>query len=124
MVKVLDTVIPDVAKQLLDLFGTAAVVRLVSTTAYDPETMTATPVPVDVAVNLVLQQKRSERGRGQLSHAEAAVSTVLFSPLEPLPRAPTLGDRLVFGGEEHELLDLEPIYSGDLVAVWRGRIAR
>lgn len=124
MTTVLDPVLPGIARQVLDTFGTAVTLRLMNRAVYDPATMESLPgAPTDVAIRATIEPASGfgllEGGGLTTTHDEK----VTFAA-QGLPRPPTSGDRLVIGGVEHELGDLTPIYSGDLVAAYQARIGR
>lgn len=48
---------------------------------------------------------------------EEAASAVSFS-------APETGHRVKFGGREHDVVDIDPLYSGDQVATYRVHVRR
>lgn len=107
-----------VAKTLLNVFGTPAVISIQGTSVYDPETGTATQEEdAEYPVNISPPQgyKLSDidgssvlKGDMSTSIAACELSTI------PLPDKSSL----IFSGEKWRIVNVEPVYTGAIAALY------
>jgi len=115
MTGALDSEMIPLAAELADDLGKAVTLVRVSET-FDPATGNTTQTETTHLVNAVPPQAFSRtRIDGSLIQEG---DTLVALPAQPLSNAPTTEDKLRFGGETWTVIAVDPIYSGEKVALY------
>ena len=119
MTGALDSEILPLAKELADEFGKAVTLVSVSET-FDPATGNTTTTETTHLVNAVPPQAfNKSRIDGSLIQAG---DTVIGLPAQPLSDPPTTEDKLRFDGGTWTVVAVDPIYSGEQVALYNVQV--
>lgn len=134
MVTALDSALRAPIKQLLDIFGKEMVLILIARGGYNPATGKTdwiddetgqvedaeTEVTVKGIVNDHKGRSQEVRGADQVAIEEREITIAAYG----LPRAPKATDKLRFDGKEVQILEANPVWSGDLEAIFQLRVKR
>lgn len=124
---VLDAPLRNVAEQLLNQFGRPVTLHLVDLGDYDTNSGQAPALgEQDVTVRALDGDWRSRParpGEGGRNSSQGRDS-VLTIAAKGLPRDPTTRDEVIDGENTLQIQDVNPIYSGDLVALFELHVRR
>ena len=110
--------------KLIEKFGKQITLRFVSAGAYDPDTLSSAITPTDQTVRAIIEQYRARFQMGETGSAVREGDRQAWIAAKGLTRAPTTADRVVIDSEEYEILNLDPVYSGDQVAIYALHVRR
>ncbi len=113
---VLDDELVPVAKQMLDDFG-RDVVYVVDAGVFDPATSTVTDSKTDEAVKIVPPfpyERRFEDGDTIVEGDMLSYMAAQNSPVTPI-----LGATIKDGSQHWKIVNVDPIYSGNSLALWK-----
>lgn len=106
------------AERLIAKFGQKGTLRRITSTGpdYDP-----VQTSEDFACSLVdLDQSQAHVGDTLIQRGDRMV----YLSTEGLSIAPTLADRLLIGGTEHSIVDIQPLSPGGTVVFWQLQVRR
>lgn len=122
MTGALDSVFRPLAPALINKFGTAATLRR-RTSAFTASTGVATQTDADTAVVITppapFKESRIEKGLAIVGDMQCMVAA---QGLAIAPSAET--DHVVHAGIEWHVVDVQPVYSGNLVAAYKLHLRR
>lgn len=110
---ILDGVLPPVARDLIRQFG-ASVTLNVMTETFDPATQRGTQTPTAIPTKAVPDSYRASEIQGDV---QANDFKLIFAALL-LANPPKNGDHVTFRGQDGIILDVDPLFTGDLVAAY------
>ena len=123
---VLDGPARSVSAQLIRRFGRRVVLRFVPEATYDPGARATVDEPAaELAVSALFESYRADapalaEGADYTVTIAAADVDTLGAPF----RAPTTRDLVIVDGAELRILHVDPVYSGDQVALYRLHVRR
>lgn len=112
-----------VSQKVIDKFGKSVTLRIVTAGDFDPDTLTASNTDSDQTVNAVLTRpgggaQFSESGTIRLGDRMVTI------PAKNLTTAPNTSSLVVIDSKEYEVVEVNPVYSGDEVAIYELLVRR
>lgn len=121
---VLDAGLRSAADQLIRKFGKSMTLTLVTTASYDPATSATTGNnTTSVTVRGVIEQYKARFGEAEMDQVKRGDYQVTIAA-KGLTRAPATQDTLTFDSKVHEIVHVDPVYSGDQVAIFTLHVRR
>lgn len=113
----LDSTLRPLARRLVDSFGKAITLRRVSKGTYDPATGSLTgQTTADYPTNGVVRALEEKHLKNTLVEAGDMEITVAADGLDIAPDPST--DLVIVGLDTWDIISVEPIFSGELVALY------
>jgi|GEM_PF-1549567 len=115
----LDGPLPALALQLIRQFGEPATLTYVTRGSYDPATGTATKTSSAVEVSALVEHYRTHELGGTIQAGDLKV----IVPAKDLTK-PETDDRFTIGSRTYQVVNVKPVYSGELVAIYQLQVRR
>lgn len=119
----LDAPLRAVSQKVIDKFGKSVTLRIVTAGSYDPATRTATNSDADQTVNAVITNPPAGsqfRESGTVRLGDRMVTI----PAKNLTTVPDTSSLVVIDSREYEVVEVNPVYSGDQVAIYELLVRR
>lgn len=120
----LDAPLRSVSQKVIDKFGQSVTLRIVTAGSYDPSTRTASNTDADQTVNGIIT--KPSLGASQFSEAGAVRlgDRQVTIPAKNLTTVPDTSSLVVIDSKEYEVVEVNPVYSGDEVAIYELLVRR
>lgn len=121
---ILDAPLRNVASTLATKFGQEVTITFRTTGSYNATTGTAAKTDATQTVRAIVEPYKARFQAGETEGGARANDLQLTIAAQGLTREPNVGDKVSVGGQEHEVVEVDPTYSGDQVAIYTVHVRR
>lgn len=120
----LDAPLRAVSQKVIDKFGQSVTLRIVTAGAYDPTTRSATNTDTDQTVNGIVMKPSLGSSQFSENGGVRLGDRLVTIPAKNLTTAPDTSSLVVIDSKEYEVVEVNPVYSGDEVAIYELLVRR